>query len=76
MGKRAPQHPFEDNPFDEGFADWMDSPEGQVSRDVSDTEWELLERADLAPRNREIIWDDGRAFGIEECIEHIHKLSP
>jgi hypothetical protein len=76
VGKRAPQHPFEDNPFPEGFADWIDSPEGQLSREVSETVWELLERTDLDPRNREIIWDDGRVFDIENCIEHIHELFP
>lgn len=76
MLKRAPQHPFEDNPLHEDFAEWLNSPEGQLSREVSDTVSELLERADLDARNREIIWDDGRVFGIEGCIEHIHKLFP
>ncbi len=76
MRKRAPPHPFEDNPFDEGFAEWMDSPEGLLSREVSDTVSELLERADLDAHNREIIWDDGRVFDVEDCIEHIHKLFP
>ncbi|MHB1544476.1 MAG: hypothetical protein ACYCS1_08040 [Gammaproteobacteria bacterium] len=76
MRKRSPQHPFEDNPFHEDFAAWLDSPEGQLSRDVSDTVSELLERADLDARNRTILWEDGRACDIEGCIEHIHGLFP
>ncbi len=76
MGKRAQPHPFENNPFLEGFADWMDSPEGELSGQVSDTVWELLENADLDARNRKIIWQDGTALDIDQCVQRIHQLSP
>lgn len=74
MGKRAAQHPLEGDPFHESFAEWMDSPEGLLSREVSETVSELLERANLDAGSREIIWDDGRVFDIDTCIAHIHKL--
>ncbi len=76
MRKRSPPHLFEDNPFLEDFAAWLDAPEGPLSQDVSDTVSELLERAGLDARNRTILWEDGRGCDIEDCIEHIHGLFP
>ncbi len=76
MGKRAQPHPFENNPLLEGFADWIDSPQGELSREVSDTVWALLNNVGVDARNREIIWDDGRVFDIEGCLEHLHRLFP
>ena len=76
MRKRSPPHLFEDNPFLEDFAAWLDAPEGPLSQDVSDPVSERLEGADLDARNRTILGEDGRACDIEGCIEHIHGLFP
>ena len=76
MGKRAQPHPFQNNPFLEGFADWMDSPEGDLSGEVCDTVLELLDSARLDAHNRKILWEDGKALDIAESIECIHAAFP
>jgi hypothetical protein len=72
MGKRQEKHPFEDNAFLEGFLDWMDSPEGELSSEVRDTVWPLLEKADVDAKNRKIIWEDGKKLSIAESGQRIH----
>ncbi len=76
MGRRHEQHPFEDNPFVEGFADWMDSPEGELSSDVLNVVWGLLEKADVDAKNRKIIWEDGKRLSITESVQRIHADYP
>ena len=76
MGKQPQPHPFENNPFLEGFSDWMDSPEGDLSREVSENVWELLDTVSVDARNRKIIWDDGTALDIQACIERIRSAFP
>lgn len=76
MGKQPQHHLFENSPFLEGFSDWMDSPEGGLSREVSETMWDLLDTVGVDARNREIIWHDGQALDIDECVERIHRLFP
>jgi len=76
VGKRREQHPLEDHPFVEGFLDWMDSPEGQLSIDVSDTLWEHVENVQLDARRRELIWPDAKRLGIEQSVERIQKAYP
>jgi hypothetical protein len=76
MRKPRQMHPFEDNPFLEGFADWMGSPEGQSAIEVSDVLWELVEDLQLDARQRKIIWPNGKALSIDQSVEHMHKLYP
>ncbi len=76
MGRRHEQHPFEDNPFLDGFADWMDSPEGELSSEVSDAVWMSLEKADVDAKNRKIIWEDGKRLSITESVQRIHADRP
>ena len=76
MGKRQDKHPFEDNSFAEGFLDWMDSPEAELSGEVSDAVWAVLERADVDAKNRKIIWEDGKRFSITESVQRIHAGYP
>lgn len=76
MGKRHEKHPFEDNAFLEGFLDWMDSPEGELSSEVRDTVWPLLEKADVDAKNRKIIWEDGKKLSISESVQRIHADYP
>ena len=75
MGKQH-KHPFEDNPFIEGFFDWMDSAEGGLSGEALDIVWTLLENADVDAKNRQIIWDDGKRRSITESAQHIHANYP
>ncbi len=76
MGRRHEQHPFEDNPFVEGFIDSMDSPEGTLSSDVLNVVWGLLEKADVDAKNRKIIWEDGKRLSITESVQRIHADYP
>lgn len=76
MGKGAQPHPFENNPFLEGFADWMDSPEGELSGRVSDAVWELLEAASIDASKRQIIWEDGQVLDIGQSVQRILKANP
>ena len=77
MGQQPQPHPVENNPFLEGFSDWMNSPEGELSREVSESVWELLDTMSVVDaRNRKIIWDDGTTLDIPKCIERIHSAFP
>ena len=59
--------------FLEGFAEWMDSPEGELSMEVSDAVWELLDTASVHAGKRHIIWEDGEALDIDQSLDRIHK---
>lgn len=78
MGKPRPTHPLQDNVFAEEFVDWMDSPEGQSSVEVSDVLWELMatEYVQLDAQQRKIIWSNGKGLSIDQSVEHIHKIYP
>ena len=76
MGKRPQKHPFEDNPFVDGFLELMDSPEGELSGEVSDAVWMLLEKTDVDAKNRKIIWEDGKRLSIAQSIQRIHAACP
>lgn len=76
MGKRAQPHPFENNPFLEGFSEWMDSPQGELSMEVSDAVWELLDTASVDVGKRHIIWEDGEALDIDQSLDRIQKTHP
>jgi len=76
MGKRVQRHPFEDNPFLQGFSEWIDSPEGEQSAEASDAVWELLEGVDVDARNRKLIWDNDEALDIEQSLNRISAAHP
>jgi hypothetical protein len=76
MGKQHDKHPFEDNSFLEGFAGWMDSAEGELSSEVLDAVWMLLEKADVDAKHRKIIWEDGKRLSITESVQRIHAGCP
>ena len=54
----------------------MDCPEGELSGEVSDTVWMLLEKADVDPKNRKIIWEDGKRLSIAQSVQRIHAACP
>jgi hypothetical protein len=76
MGKRPPPPPFADNPFVDGFLDWMDSPEGELSGVVSDAVCALLQEADVDAKRRKIIWADGKRLSIAQSVQRIHAAYP
>lgn len=78
MGKQRDPHPFEDNPFVDGLLDYMGSPEGQRSIEVSDTLWALMEKVQLDAPRRKLIWPDGdpQRLSLEQSMERIRKAYP
>ena len=76
MGKRRAKHPFEDNPFIDGFLEWMDAPEGQQSIEALDLVFGALEHAGVDARQRKIVWADGKRLSIEQSVERIHAEHP
>jgi hypothetical protein len=76
MGKQREKHPFEENPFAEGLLEWMGSPEGQLSIEVSDALWELMENVQLDARQRELIWPKAQRLSFDQSIERIQKQYP
>lgn len=76
MGKPRQKRPLEEKSFVEGFVDWMGSPEGQSSIEVSTVLWELMEDVQLDARQRKIIWPKGKGLSIDQSVERIHKLYP
>ncbi len=77
MGKRQQdKHPFEDNPFLDGFSTGWTLAEGERSREVSDIVWRLLEQTDVDAKRRKIIWDDGKTLSITESVQRIHADYP
>ena len=73
---REDEHPFEDNPFIEGFLGWMDSPEGQQSIEALDLVHDALDHADVDARQRRIVWTDGKRLSIEESADRLHAEYP
>jgi len=76
MGKRREPGIFDDNPFIEGFLEWMVSPDGQVAGEVSDLVFATLEDASVDAKRRKIIWADGKRLSIEQSAERIHAEHP
>jgi hypothetical protein len=72
MTTRKKAKPPEGNPFDDGFLDWMDSPDGEHSIEVMDTVFALLEDVDVDAKARQLIWPDGQRLSIDESVQRIH----
>jgi hypothetical protein len=62
MGKKrkqvSEQTIFDDNPFLDGFFEWMDSPEGERATEVLDTLLDLMEGVQVDPKQRRFVWPD------------------
>lgn len=76
MGKRRAKHPFEDNPFIDGFLEWMDAPEGQRSIEALDLVFAALAHAGVDARQRKVVWADGERLSIEQSAARIHAGYP
>ena len=76
MGKRPAKHPCENSSFIDDFLEWMVSPEGELSIHTHNLVFDALENADVDPRRRKIVWDDGKRLSIEQSAERIHAGHP
>jgi hypothetical protein len=70
------KHPFEDNPFVDGLLDYMGSPVGQLSIEVSDTLWEVMENVELDAHRRELIWPEAERLSLEQSAQRIQTDYP
>lgn len=66
----------ESNPFVKGFLDWMGSPDGELSIEVMDTLFPLLEKMDVDAKARKLIWQDGKRLSIDESVQRIQAEYP
>ena len=67
---------FVDNPFVDGFLEWMGSREGRQCIEVRDVLWDLLEDAELDAKQRQLIWPDAERLNLVQSIPRIQKLYP
>ena len=80
MGKKrkqvSEQTIFDDNPFLDGFFEWMDSPEGERATEVLDTLLDLMEGVQVDPKQRRFVWPDAGQLTLQQSIEHTRKQCP
>ena len=76
MKKQSGWSVFDSNPFIEGFLEWMDSPEGQLSDEVREFAWRSLQNVDVDANHRKLVWDDGKRLSIDESVQRIHREHP
>jgi hypothetical protein len=66
----------EDPSFVDDVAEYADSPEGMLYTEVGDTVMDVLERADVDARARQIIWEDGQRLSIGASALRIRAEHP
>jgi hypothetical protein len=80
MSKQRNEHPqdstFANNPFIDGFFEWMGSREGQQCIEVHDVLWNLLEDVQLDAKQRKLIWPDAERLDLDQSIQHVQKKHP
>jgi hypothetical protein len=86
MGKQRREQPqdtiFADNPFVDGFLDWMGSPEGQQCIAVHGVLWDLLEDVQVDAKQRQLIWPGAKRtaqkerLDLDQSVQRIQKLHP
>ena len=84
MGKQRREQPqdsiFGDNPFVDGFLEWMGSREGQQCIEIHDVLWDLLEDVQLDAKQRQLIWPDAKRtarqqrLDLDQSVQRIQKL--
>ena len=80
MGKKrwqvSEQTIFDNNPFLDGFFEWMDSPEGERATEVLDTLLDLMADVHVDPKQRRLVWPDAGQLNLQQSIEHIQTQCP
>ena len=76
MNKKREESLFDNNPFIEGLMEHMSSPRGQLSDEVREVTWQILEEVDVDAADRKLIWDDGKRLSIDESVQRIHREYP
>jgi hypothetical protein len=65
------EHPFDNDPFIEALLERMHSPEGELSSEVSETLWPLLQELQVDAKQRKLIWPDGKRLDLDESVQNI-----
>lgn len=60
----------------DGLLDWMDSPEGQLSIEVSDELWMLMDDVHIDPQQRRLLWPDGQRLSLDQSVQRIQNAYP
>ena len=68
--------PPEGDSFIEGLFQWMDSPEGELSQEVREMVWPLLDSTQVDAAGRKLIWSDGKCLDIDQTVRRIHEECP
>jgi len=55
---------FDNNPFLDGFFEWMDSPEGELATEVLDTLLDLMDDVQVDVKQRKFVWPDAGALNL------------
>ena len=76
MNKKRDESLFDNNPSIEGLMEHMSSPRGQLSDEVREVTWQILEEVDVDAVDRKLIWDDGKRLSIDESVQRIHREYP
>src|SRR6516165_1206820 len=90
MGKQRREQPpdsiFGNNPFGDGFLEWMGSGEGQQCMEIHDVLWDLLEDVQLDAKQRQLIWPDAKRTArkqrldldqsVSECVHFVRTETP
>jgi hypothetical protein len=76
MSKKREESLFDNNPFIEGLMEYMSSPRGQLSDEVREVTWQILEEVDVDAADRKLIWGDGNRLSIDESVQRIHQEYP
>lgn len=76
MNKKRKESLFENNAFIEGLMEHMSSPRGQLSDEVREVTWQILEQVDVDAVDRKLIWDDGKRLSIDESVQRILREYP
>jgi hypothetical protein len=66
----------EDPSFVDDVLEYANSPEGLLYSEVSDTVSDVLERADVDAKERQIIWEDGERLSIAASAQRIRAEHP
>jgi hypothetical protein len=70
---KSRKHPLEDNPFAEGFFEWMDSTDGQEHIAMLDALWPLLQDVKLDAGQRIFVWPDGKRLNFEKSAKRLQE---
>jgi hypothetical protein len=65
-----------DQTFCEEMSEWLDSPEGELWTDMSDTLEVLLKDVGLDAGRRRFLWPDAKRLNLKQSAQHIHRQYP